>query len=220
MKRLLVLFGKVLSFIYPYRLYWFLHNSVWRYIYTGWISRDFKHWGKGSTICSSARFLIGRKYVSIGENVYIGSQVTINALDKFNQEFFHPEITIGNNCHIGDEADITSIEAIKIGNCVVLGKRVFITDNAHGASVKKLLQMSPYLRPLYSKGPVVIEDYVFIGEKVSIMPGVTIGTGSIIGANAVVTKDIPPYSVAIGVPAMVVRRMDAVSDKEKSAAKE
>ena len=60
-------------------------------------------------------------------------------------------------------------------------------------------------RKVVSKGAVVIDDNVWIGDKVSIMPGVHIGEGSIIAANAVVTKNIPPYSIAAGVPAKVIR---------------
>lgn len=60
---------------------------------------------------------------------------------------------------------------------------------------------------LISKGPVVIEDNVWIGEHACIMPGTTIGKGSIVGANAVVTKDVPPYSLVGGVPAKLIKTL-------------
>jgi acetyltransferase-like isoleucine patch superfamily enzyme len=56
--------------------------------------------------------------------------------------------------------------------------------------------------------PVVIEDDVWIGAKASIMPGVTIGRGSVVGTAAVVTKDVPPFSVVAGVPARIVKTLD------------
>lgn len=87
------------------------------------------------------------------------------------------------------------------------GPNILITDNAHGASILELLDLPPQVRPLYSKGPVIIEDNVWIGEKTSIMPGVHIGKGSIIAANSVVTHDIPPYCIAAGVPAKVIKRL-------------
>ena len=65
--------------------------------------------------------------------------------------------------------------------------------------------MVPNLRSLSSKGPVIIEDNVWIGTKASIMPGVRIGKGAIIAANSVVTHDIPPYCVAAGIPAKVIK---------------
>ena len=94
-----------------------------------------------------------------------------------------------------------------IGNNVLTGPRVLITDNAHGDSLFKLLDTAPIERFLYSKGKVVIEDNVWIAEGAMIMPGVRIGKGSIIAANSVVTKDIPPYSVAAGTPAKIIKTM-------------
>jgi acetyltransferase-like isoleucine patch superfamily enzyme len=64
-------------------------------------------------------------------------------------------------------------------------------------------------RPLYSKGEVVIEDDVWIGEMACIMPGVRIGRGTVIGAGAVVTKSMPPYCVVGGVPAVVIKNMSS-----------
>lgn len=61
---------------------------------------------------------------------------------------------------------------------------------------------------MYTKGPIIINDNVWIGEKATICPGVTIGKGSIIGANAVVTKSIPPYSVAVGCPAIIIKQLE------------
>lgn len=90
-------------------------------------------------------------------------------------------------------------------NGVLTGPNILITDNAHGASMAELLDTPPRLRPLHSKGPVVIEDNVWIGEKSSIMPGVHIGKGAIIAANSVVTHDIPSYCVAAGIPAKLLR---------------
>ncbi|WP_303642797.1 DapH/DapD/GlmU-related protein, partial [uncultured Duncaniella sp.] len=63
----------------------------------------------------------------------------------------------------------------------------------------------PASRPLWSKGKVIIEDSVWIGDKATILPNVTLGKGCIIGANSVVTKDIPPYAIACGNPAKVIR---------------
>ena len=85
---------------------------------------------------------------------------------------------------------------------------VMITDNSHGHTDNiSELKINPIDRPLVSKGPVVIEENVWIGEKVSIMPNVTIGRGSIIAANAVVTKSVPAYSIVGGCPARVIKTL-------------
>ena len=61
------------------------------------------------------------------------------------------------------------------------------------------------MRGALSNSPVIIEDNVWIGQSVSILKGVKIGFGSIIGSNSVVTKEIPPHSIAVGIPAKVVK---------------
>mgnify|MGYP003303828594 FL=1 len=117
---------------------------------------------------------------------------------------------MGDNCSIGEDSHITAINSIRLGNNVLLGKKILITDNAHGTSSAELLEIAPNYRPLSSKGPVVIDDNVWIGEKVSIMPGVHIGKGVIVAANSVVTKNIPPYCVVAGIPAKVIKVMKEV----------
>lgn len=97
--------------------------------------------------------------------------------------------------------------SIRLGNNVLTGKRILITDNSHGVFEEGMLDVPPILRPLNSKGGITIEDNVWIGEKASIMPGVHIGKGVIIACNAVVTKDIPPYCVVAGVPAKIVKKL-------------
>lgn len=82
-----------------------------------------------------------------------------------------------------------------------------ITDNSHGGFDREQLKLRPNIRPLVSKGEVIIDDNVWIGEKASILPGVHIGEGAIIGAGAVVTKDVPPFSVVVGNPARIVKQM-------------
>ena len=89
-----------------------------------------------------------------------------------------------------------------------MGRWVTILDNSHGETGYKSLIITPHERQLYSKGKIIIEDNVWIGDKVTILSGVKIGIGSIIGANSVVTKDIPPYSIAAGVPSKIIKRYD------------
>lgn len=168
--------------------------------------RRFKNFGKSSLI-GSFSYVRGLKYVQVGNNTSIGFDVELTAWDDYKGQSLHPEIIIGDRTFIRDYSHITAINSIRIGNGVLTGPNILITDNAHGASMAELLDMEPNLRPLFSKGSVVIEDNVWIGEKASIMPGVRIGKGAIIAANSVVTHDIPPYCIAAGIPAKVVKVM-------------
>ena len=173
-----------------------------------WLSFSFGHFGQNSYV-GNLKLLYGSKYVTMGDNSDISDDVVIEVYSSYRgQQFFTPELQIGNNSHIGEQSHLTCINKISIGNNVRMGRKVFITDNAHGASSRELLDIAPNMRPLYSKGPVIIEDNVWIGEMVCIMPGVTIGHGSIVGANAVVTHDVPPYCIVGGNPARIVKKLD------------
>jgi acetyltransferase-like isoleucine patch superfamily enzyme len=108
-------------------------------------------------------------------------------------------VNIGEYCHI------TAINKITIGNGVLTGRWVTITDNSHGKTDKNSFSIPPAKRALYSAGAVIIEDNVWIGDKVTILPNVHIGKNAVIGANSVVTKDIPENSVVAGIPAKVVK---------------
>lgn len=183
-------------------------KSIKGILYNSIYSKDFKHWGDNSFLARPICLLVGAKYITIGNNCSIGKYVQLTAWDKHNGISYTPQIIIGDNTSIGDFSHITAINRIKIGSNVLTGKNVLITDNSHGLSSLEQMNMPPSKRPLISKGEVVIEDNVWIGEKVSILPGVKIGFGSIIGTGSVVTHDIPPYSVAIGNPARVIKQLN------------
>lgn len=172
--------------------------------YSLWIRHEFGGCGKDCTFNSFA-LLVNPKYAFIGNNVTMGREIVLEIYDNYRGASFNPHFEIGNDSSFGDNGHISCINQVKIGNNVRIGRKVFITDNAHGASNRELLDTRPNLRPLSSKGPVIIEDCAWIGEMVCIMPGVTIGRGSIVGANAVVTKDVPPYCVVGGNPAHIIK---------------
>lgn len=179
-----------------------------REIYSCWISHKFKHVGEN---CLFNSFLMLREphNISFGNNCSIGYHTVIELYSSYREiQKFQPTLSFGNNSSLGDYSHITCINKIIIGNNVRMGRKVFITDNAHGTSSMDIISLPPNYRPLSSNGPVIIEDNVWIGEMVCIMPGVTIGRCSIIGANAVVTKDIPSYSVVGGVPAKVIKHIE------------
>ena len=151
--------------------------------------------------------LIGEKYISIGSGTTIHKDVILTAWDRYREQKFTPIIQIGNNTNIGEHSHITACDKIIIGNNVLTGRYVYISDNAHGNSSKGEIEVPPIERPLHSKGPVIIEDNVWIGERVCILSGVHIGKGAIIAANAVVTHDVPEGSIVGGVPAKIIKRI-------------
>lgn len=204
-KQLLFCAGRLFAYIYPYGLSRRFH-SLYAKLYTGWLSKEFRHFGH-SYIAPRVFLLEGARYIRVGDDSFLGEHIELTAWDSFQGKKYSPEISIGNGCHIRNGSHITAINRILIGNHVLTGPHILITDNAHGTSSGDGLDLPPNHRPLYSKGPVVIEDNVWIGEKASILPGVHIGKGAIIAANAVVTKDVPAYTIAAGNPAKVIKDM-------------
>lgn len=148
----------------------------------------------------------GSQYISIGNNFYAGPNCRIEAWDSYNNIHFSPKLEIGNNVKINSKCHIGVINYICIKDDVLLGSNVFITDHSHGTTTLEDLEKSPDSRDLYSKNPVIIEEKCWICENVIILPGVHIGHNSVIGAGAVVTKNIPPYSIVVGNPARVIKK--------------
>lgn len=160
--------------------------------------------------------ICGEEFIHIAEGTAFGSHLFLTAWKAFTYkdcegrmqtQTFSPEIRIGRNCYFGAYNHITSINRIMIGDNLLTGKWVTITDNNHGATTSDSTSIPPIQRPLTTKGPVIIGNNVWIGDKATILAGVTIGDSAIIAANSVVTTNVPAYSVVAGIPAKVIKKM-------------
>lgn len=124
--------------------------------------------------------------------------------------------SFGHDVHLGDRSGIGIRAQIgrgtRIGNDVMMRPDCIIYSVSHRYDRTDIPMIQQGYQPL---SPVTIGNDVWIGSRVTIMPGVTIGDGCIIGAGAVVTKDIPPYSVAVGVPAKVIRNRKSNEGEKK-----
>lgn len=148
----------------------------------------------------------GRKYIDFGERLTTGVGCRFDCFPKL--EDLKPVIRFGKDVQINDYVHIVGMESITIGNNVLMASHIFISDNSHGSYLGDCNDTDPRISPIHRKyktSPVVIGANVWIGEGVYIGPGVTIGEGCIIGAHSVVLKDVPPYSVAVGSPAKVIK---------------
>ena len=156
----------------------------------------------------------GRKHISLGRGLTTGRYCRIEAYPADDSP--DARVIIGAGVQINDFVHITGVSRVSIGNGVLIASRVFISDSDHGVyggnGAHSSPDIPPALRPLTAK-PVVIEDNVWLGENVSVLSGVTIGKGSVIGTGSVVTKDIPAYSIAVGIPARVIKKFDFKSGK-------
>lgn len=148
----------------------------------------------------------GKKYISIGKKSTIQRLGWLLALKV---EEHDPELNIGANCAIGDFCHITAIRKVIIEDDVLMANKVYISDNVHEYQDINV----PVIRQgVLFKGEVRIKSGAWIGENVCII-GASIGKNSIIGANAVVTKDIPDYAIAVGSPARVIKQYDTVTNQ-------
>jgi acetyltransferase-like isoleucine patch superfamily enzyme len=149
-------------------------------------------------------YLMNPQLVTIGAGFVGCSGLRIEAITAYHEQRFSPCIVIGDHVEMNFNVHIGAIDRVEIGDNVLIGSNVLITDHFHGDSTPEQLQQAPRLRPLISRGPTVVEEGVWIGEGACIMPGVRVGRGAVIGANAVVSRDVARGSIVVGVPARPV----------------
>ncbi|MER2600492.1 MAG: acyltransferase [Caldilineales bacterium] len=135
--------------------------------------------------------------IEIGDDVYIGHQTILKG-------YYKNRLVIGRGVWIGQQCFLHSAGGLTIGDHVGIGPAVKIITSYHAEAGRA----TPILHSRIEFAPVVIEADSDIGVGAVILPGVTIGRGAQIGAGAVVTADVPPYAVAAGVPARVLRLRD------------
>ena len=174
-------------------LYTRIHRRIWKILF----SSNFKSFGKHSRIMFPMKIKCSQ-YMEIGDYVSIHNNAWLIAL-KNNHI---PRLIIEDRTIIGHFSLISSLRYVHIGKNVLIADNVYISDNLHGYEDITRPIMS---QPIVFKGNVRIGDDSWIGKNVSII-GAKIGKHCVIGANSVVTRDIPDYCVAVGSPARVIKR--------------
>ena len=163
------------------------------------------------------RRLVNSERISLGDDVWLGPGAFIVAVKQYPpQTFQHPErslerrsyssqIRIGHRVTSSGSLVIGAAQRVEIGDDVLLAMNVTILDNQHGLERPD----EPYkYQPLQRIAPVEVGRGCWIGQNVVILPSVKIGEMSVIGANSVVTDDVPARSIAVGAPARVIKRWD------------
>lgn len=154
--------------------------------------------GKGCTFEGGER-------IRIGTNSVIGAGSELLVYEKHFNRPLDSKLVIGRHVRITARCRITCAGTITIGDDTLLAPDVFITDHNHGMDPEAPGGYSP--QDITAKN-VIIGKGVWLGQRVCVLPGVTVGDHSIVGANSVVTHDIPPYSIAVGAPARVIKKWD------------
>jgi acetyltransferase-like isoleucine patch superfamily enzyme len=153
-----------------------------------------------------------RSYIDFGEKLTTGVGCRIEAFPESNKIV----LKFGNNVQLNDYVHITAMNNVRIGENVLMASKIYISDCTHGSYASDENDSNPDTRPIerqLSSKPITIEDNVWLGEFVSVLPGVTIGRGTIVGANSVVSKSLPPYVIAVGTPAKAIKKYNFDSQR-------
>ncbi|WP_087009411.1 sugar O-acetyltransferase [Gulosibacter sp. 10] len=140
-----------------------------------------------------AKALLAELIGELGQDVVIRPPIRVDYGDR---------ISIGEGTFINYNLTALDVAPIRIGRHCQLATNVQLLTPTHP------LASGPRRDGVEGSAPITIGDNVWLGGGVIVLPGVTIGEHSVIGAGAVVTKDVPPYSLAVGNPARVIRRLD------------
>ncbi|MBK7560878.1 MAG: acyltransferase [Chitinophagaceae bacterium] len=142
----------------------------------------------------------GYKRVYIGNHVYINTGGWLASMPV--NEKTDSRLLIGDGTYIGRFCHIYATSSIEIGKKVLIADKVYISDNIHGY---KNINLPVIDQPVEQLNTVIIGDGAWLGENVCVI-GASIGKNSVVGANAIVTKNIPDYCVAVGSPAFIIKR--------------
>lgn len=189
-------------------------TKLYIFIKTRSILRSFKKnaiLGKGFSVLHTAGIKVFKDRqggVRIGDNVEVGCDICVDG----------GNVVIGNNTTIRHYSEINCTVGVTIGNDVIISNNCIIYDNnSHPTNPQKriIMTQSGFYGDLWrckyaDSKPVIIEDNVWIGQRSMILKGVTIGKGSVVAANSVVTKDVPQYSLVAGNPAHIVKNISSV----------
>lgn len=157
--------------------------------------------GKRISIDWRCAKILNPRQICFGDNFSSGLGLWLHPVHN------HSLILLGDNINFSDYVHIAAINKVTISSGCLVGSKVHITDHSHGATddLQTIAEERPNDRLLVSKGVVFIDENVWIGDSVVILGGVVVGKGSVIAANSVVNRDVPPFSVVAGSPAKVVR---------------
>ncbi len=160
--------------------------------------------GAGSIIRPPYTIVSARR-IFIGAGTIIGPNSLLSVVTDHLGAHYTPTLRIGDDCSIGQNFVVGCIDEVTIGDRVLISSNAFIGDTIHGY---REIDRAIIDQPLEKRGAVRVEDGAFIGINAIVLPGVTIGRNAVVGAGAVVTHDVPAFSVVAGNPASIIRRYD------------
>lgn len=193
-------------------LYLRIRNALYSRIFRIFYQNKFKHFGRKSRIILPLN-LNGVKNITIGESVFVAYKSWLAAVPLTGEA--ECKLVIGDGTNIGNFNHIYATKSITIGKNVLTADKVYISDNLHGYEDVAIPIIHQQIKQI---GTVVIGDGTWIGENVCII-GAKVGKNCVIGANSVVTKNIPDFCVAVGAPSYIIKKFCQNSNEWKKTDK-
>lgn len=187
MKRLYYFFVVFLQILKTTLFYSWKFKKCGRKVVFGWLNK-----------------ISGYSNIEIGDYCYFGNNLRLQAITKYRDELFAPQIVIGNNVVINQNFHCTCAEYVSIGNGTSITANCGIFDIVHPYED---IDINPRLAKIKPK-PVIIGTDCLIGMNSVILPGSRIGNHCVVGANSVVSGIFPDYCVIVGSPAKIIKRYD------------
>jgi acetyltransferase-like isoleucine patch superfamily enzyme len=156
------------------------------------------------------RLIDGPENIELGDRTIVLKDSWLSTITEYAGERFNPRLVFGNDVYVGRYACIVATLRMSIGDGCVLSEYVYITDSGHGLAPDAGLIMQ---QKLFNKGEVRLGPHCFIGYRACILPGVQLGERCIVGANSVVTRPFPAYSMVAGIPARLIKKYSTESRK-------
>jgi acetyltransferase-like isoleucine patch superfamily enzyme len=170
----------------------------------GWIYRwTFRSMGSAAFVSPFIQS-VGLDCISLGNRSRISRDTRLLALKSYGTQSFTPHISIGDNVSIGFGCTLSCVNRIEIGHDATIGDNVYIADSQHGYGNPALGILDQPLLP----GQISIGQGAWIGYGAFVAGDVSVGERSVIGANSVVTRSVPAYTVVAGVPARPIKRFN------------
>ena len=184
------------------------------YVIEGKLSAFFVGWekaylGRGSRV-------IGTRYITVGERFSVGRYAWIEAVAESGDDKLQPVISLGEGFNASERLHISAINRIEIGDNCLFGSGVYVSDHNHGSYKGEKHSdpnQPPVMRELISHGAVIIGSNVWLGDNVTIVGPVKIGNGVVVGANSVVTRNVPDYVLVGGIPAKILKQFNFTNGK-------
>lgn len=175
-------------------------------------SGGFATFGRRTVLTLPIR-LAGTHRIAIGSGVFVGGDSWLQAIGDGAET----ALQIGDGTSISGHCVLSAASHVRLGRNVLLARNVYISDHSHAYADPELPVLQQGITGIDA---VDIEDGAWLGQNVVVCPGVRIGKGAVVGANSVVTRDVPDRTLAVGAPARVVKHLDSdatVDDRELEA---